>query len=136
VKLLSFLADGFRWEPHAAADTGSEETALAGTATDCVVAFVHAEAADEADPARALRHVAKHLKWQARKGDVTHAVLHSFTHLGGDGATPAFAQDFLVRLQARLETAGFTVQRTPFGHTCAWHLDVRGESLAKVWKEC
>ena len=100
-----------------------------------MVVFVEAEAHDEDDPARALRHLVKHVKWQARQREIRTVVLHSFTHLGADTtSTPAFAEEWLDRATERLERAGFEVLATPFGASCAWHLDVYGEPMAKVWK--
>ena len=60
---------------------------------------------------------------------------HSFTHLGGQNASPEFAQAFLVELSERLSNTDYTVKSTPFGYFCEWQLDVHGESLAKVYKQ-
>src|SRR5688572_31719295 len=39
-----------------------------------------------------VRQSLKHIKWLANKRALKHIVLHSFTHLGGDTASPAFAE--------------------------------------------
>ena len=48
---------------------------------------------------------------------------------------PKFARAWLDDLALRLEAKGYGVRATPFGFTCAWTLEVYGESLAKVWKQ-
>lgn len=148
MKLLTFQARRFRWKSFARTLESAEavgagepdEGADPVEVRDAVVVWLHAERADEAPEAaaRALRHVVKHVKWHARKRDLARVVLHSFAHLGAGAsgpADPAFARGFLTDVAARLESAGFEVHATPFGHTCEWTLAVFGEGIAKVWKE-
>jgi len=134
MRILTFLARSFSWQPYS--QTLSEAPpAFPGEATDAVVAFIHVEAKDESDYARTFRHLLKHLKWLANKKGFKHIVLHSFTHLGGENASPEFAQQFFSDMAQRLEKTGYQVSVTPFGYFCSWQLDVYGESLAKVYKE-
>jgi hypothetical protein len=137
VKLLTFLAARFAWRPHARTLPGEAEAPPSGEAAEAVVAFVHAEGRDfeEAARERTLRHATKHVQWLAGKRGAREVVLHSFTHLGGAPADPAMAEAWMGDLRAKLERKGFRVQTTPFGWTCAWTLEVHGESIAKVWKE-
>ncbi len=134
MRILTFLARSFAWQPYSQT-LPEAPPAHSGSATNAVVAFLHVEARDEADRARAFRHVLKHLKWLANKKQFRNIVLHSFTHLGGKNADPEFAYQFLQELAQRLEKTGYQVDVTPFGYFCAWQLDVYGESLAKVYKE-
>ncbi len=134
MRILTFLARSFAWQPYSQT-LPEAPPAHSGNATDAVVAFLHIEARDEADRARAFRHVLKHLKWLANKKQFRNIVLHSLTHLGGKNADPEFAYQFLQELAQRLEKTGYQVDVTPFGYFCAWQLDVYGESLAKVYKE-
>lgn len=142
MKLLTFLSPRFAWRAHTktladAEDVPLGEEAISEEVQDAVVVFLHAQAGDEAEEAssRALRHVVKHVKWLAGKRGYRAVVLHSFTHLGGENADPAFASNFIQHVGQRLTTGGFEVSTTPFGHFCEWDLSVHGESLAKVWKE-
>ncbi len=98
------------------------------------MAFIQVETKDEGDYARAFRHLLKHLKWLANKKGFRTIVLHSFTHLGGENASPELAQQLFDEMAARLQSTGYTVATTPFGYFCSWQLDVYGESLAKVYK--
>lgn len=138
MKLLCFQAKRFRWKTHSktlaeVADLDDIDQQVAET----VVVFIHAEASD-ADDTRApsvLRQTLKHVKWLANKRALKNIVLHSFTHLGGVTAAPAYAQSFMATLDQRLQESGYRVWCTPFGYFCEWDLSVYGESLAKVWKE-
>lgn len=133
MRVLTFLAKSFAWQPFSQT-LPDAPPAQAGQVTDAVVAFIHVEVQDQADRARAFRHLLKHLKWLANKKGFRHIVLHSFTHLGGESANPDFAHALLLDLAERLENTGYQVAITPFGYFCSWQLDVYGESLAKVYK--
>ena len=137
MKLLCFQAKRFRWKSFRKTLEEAADQSVEDELRDCVVVFLHAESKDEgAEPrARAFKHTLKHVKWLANKREFRNVVLHSFTHLGGDNAAPAFAQGFLTELQDRLVATDYTVKCTPFGYFCEWDLEVHGESLAKVWKE-
>jgi len=140
VKLLTYQARRFGWKRFErsmpdAPDVAGEDAEC--TVADAVVCFLHAEARDEEPEqrARAFRGTLKHLKWLANKRDLRTIVLHSFAHLGGENASPAFTLEFMRELSTRLGATGYTVHQTPFGWFCEWELAVFGESLAKVWKE-
>ena len=135
MKLLTFLAKSFSWKPYARAlddapDPPQQTTAVA----EAVVVLVEVENADRDNPS-ALRQALKHIKWLANKKRMRNVVLHSFAHLGGDGAPPAHAQALLEEVAARLRRTGYQVWTTPFGYFCEWDISVHGDSLAKVWKE-
>jgi len=138
MKLLTFQAARFAWRPHerTLAEAKDDSGPDGGAVEAAVVAFVHAEAGDFPPEARAraIRHATKHLQWLANKRGLRNVVLHSFTHLGGEACHPAEAESLLGELRERLESKGYAVRTTPFGFTCAWTLEVYGESLAKVWK--
>ena len=136
MKLLTFQADRFSWKPFSKTLEDAPEPGPEREVTDCVVAFVHAEARDMAEDRRpsVFRQTLKHLKWLANKRELKSVVLHSFTHLGGETADAAGAQAFMIELARRLQSTGYTVAITPFGWFCSWDLSVHGESLAKVFK--
>ncbi len=136
MKILTFQAKKFAWTPYRQT-LGEAPPATPGEASDAVVAFVHVEEGDEDEErsSSVFRQTLKHLKWVANKRGLRTIVLHSFTHLGGNNASPEFALDFLERLAERLRRTGYTVYTTPFGWVCEWDLHVYGESMAKVWKE-
>jgi len=142
MKLLCFQARHFSWQSFSKTldEIGGDpvdDVVVADELRDCVVVFAHAEREDEPAEARrrVFRHTLKHIKWLANKRDYKNIVLHSFTHLGGQNASPEFAQDLLSELAERLTSAGYTVKSTPFGYFCEWQIDVHGESMAKVYKQ-
>lgn len=137
MKLLCFQAKRFHWKTHSktvaeAPDIDADEEVL-----ESVVVFIQAESSDEAEDRGSpiLRQAVKHIKWLANKRNLRNIVIHSFTHLGGETASPPSARLSITRLAERLRASGYHVWITPFGYFCAWDLSVHGESLAKVWKE-
>ncbi len=136
MRLLCFQARHFAWRSFARTVGDEGDQGVADELRDCVVVFAHAERQDEQEDARdrVLRHAQKHVKWLANKRELRGVVLHSFTHLGGENASPEFARTFLEELAVRLQGGGYEVKCTPFGYFCEWQLDVFGESLAKVYK--
>ena len=137
MKLLSFQAERFAWKSFARTLPEAPQVEVDEEAADAVVVFLHAQTRDE-DPEsrpRVLRKTLKHVKWLANKRDLRRVVLHSFAHLGGESAGPEFTRELMDELAERLRGTGYEVRVTPFGWFCSWDLSVRGESLAKVWKE-
>ena len=137
MKLLCFQAKRFRWKTHSKTLPEVPDQDIENEITETVVVFVHAEAADEMEAKKSsvLRQTLKHIKWLANKRSLKNIVIHSFTHLGGDTASPSFAEEFIDAVAQRLRETRYEVWTTPFGYFCEWDLGVYGESLAKVWKE-
>ena len=137
MKLLCFQAKRFRWKTHSKTLPEMPEQDVEEEVADVVVVFLHAERSDEDETKRdsVLRQSLKHIKWLANKRAVKNIVIHSFTHLGGETASPSFAKSFIMLLAQRLGDTDYRVRTTPFGYFCEWDLSVYGESLAKVWKE-
>lgn len=134
MKLLLFQAKQFSWQSFSKTLAHVSDQNVAESVAECVVVFLHAEAADEAQQKLETK-VVKNIKWLANKRGLNNIVLHSFTHLSGSMASPEFAQDLLNRLDERLTSTGYHVWQTPFGYFCEWDLSVFGDSLAKVFKE-
>jgi hypothetical protein len=137
MKLLCFQAKRFRWKTHSKTLPEVPDQEADREVEETLVVFIHAEASDAASERSpsVLRQSVKHIKWLANKRALKNIVLHSFTHLGGDTASPASAESFLNAAAERLRETGYQVVVTPFGYFCEWDLSVYGESLAKVWKE-
>jgi hypothetical protein len=137
MKLLTFLAERFAWEPFSQTLEDADNSPPADSAEDAVVVWFHMQASDSEEGRRnkVFKKALKHIKWLANKKGFQTIVLHSFAHLGGENAEPGFAEEFCMELKERLENTGYVVKTTPFGWFCSWELKVYGESLAKVWKE-
>ncbi len=135
MRLLTFQASRFAWSTHRRTLETVPEQEAQDSALEAVVAFLHIERSDEGEARGGVfRKTLKHIKWIANKRGLCRVVLHSFTHLGGENAEPAFAETFITELAERLAATGYEVKTTPFGYFCAWSLDVYGDSLAKVYK--
>lgn len=137
MKLLCFQARRFRWKSHSRTLEEAPDLQVEEDVPECLAVFMHAETRDQSEAARprAFRRTLKHIKWLANKRDLKNIVLHSFTHLGAENASPEFARGFMEELSDRLRGTGYEVWSTPFGYFCEWDLSVYGDSLAKVWKE-
>jgi hypothetical protein len=137
MKLLCFQAKRFRWKSYSKTLADVADYDIDEEVAETIVVFIHAEASDSEEARRVsvLRQSLKHLKWLANKRAFRNIVFHSFAHLGGETAEPAFAESFINNAAERLREAGYGVWTTPFGYFCEWDLSVYGESLAKVWKE-
>ena len=137
MRLLCFQARRFGWKTFEKTLPDAPDRDADEQVGEALVAFVHAEAGDDA-PDRAAsvrRQTLKHLKWLANKRELRTVVLHSFTHLGGNSAAPERAAAVLEEIREKLSGSGYDVHVTPFGYLNEWSIDVHGESLAKVWKE-
>jgi len=137
MKLLCFQAKRFHWKTHSKTLPEVPDQQIESEVVETVVVFIHAEVPDESEDKKhsVLRQTLKHIKWLANKRELKNIVIHSFTHLGGETASPAFAEEFINIVALRLRETGYHVWTTPFGYFCEWDLGVYGESLAKVWKE-
>ena len=136
MKLLMFHVKHFWYRTYERnleiAEEIDEEGGLEGGG---ILAWVHVESCDLADPDGVARKAAKNLKWLARKVDAASVMLHSFAHLAGDRADPRDATRVVERIGKRLRSVGFEVKETPWGHFNEFRMHVEGPSLAKVWKE-
>jgi hypothetical protein len=135
VKALLFLARRFAFEPFAAILPDTPPPPARQEVTDTVVAFLHCEEGDAEKRSSVFTRTLKQIKWLAGKRALRQVVLHSFTHLSTSKAAPDFAEALLEELAGRLRRTGYEVALTPFGYTCAWELEVYGETLAKVFFE-
>jgi hypothetical protein len=137
MKLLCFQAKRFHWKTHSKTVAEAPDIDADEEVVESVVVFIQAESSDDTKDraSSVLRQAVKHIKWLANKRNLKNIVIHSFTHLGGETASPATAHLCITTLAQRLRESGYHVWITPFGYFCAWDLSVYGESLAKVWKE-
>jgi hypothetical protein len=135
MRLLMFQAKRFWWKTFSKTLADVDDVEAEESAEDAVVVFMHVEEKDAADRDEVFRKALKNIKWLANKREFRCVVLHSFTHLGGQNADPAFASTLIQELADRLRATGYEVRVTPFGYFNEWELSVYGESLGKVWKE-
>jgi hypothetical protein len=133
MKLLMIYTDRFAYTP-AVKTLENEPDCTEGNAIEAaVIGLIHAEAADEADPARVETKLVKNLKWGARKNDTQRLVLHSFSHLAETKADADFTRELLNRASQRLQSAGYEVWQTPFGYFLDLDLQAPGRSTARIF---
>ena len=136
VKLLMFGAKRFHYRAFEKTLPSAPDSQADEDVRDAAIIFIHAEQRDEGENSRRVFTKAlKNVKWLANKQGLRNIVLHSFTHLGGDSASPEYAQGFIGDLAERLRNTDYQVWVTPFGYLCEWNLSVYGRSIARVFKQ-
>ena len=102
---------------------------------DTAVAFIHVEAEDEERKAKVVKKAVANLKWYLNKVNKERMVLHSFAHLSSSKSSPELAIEVISAVRDKMDDKGFEVHSTVFGYFSEFSIHVRGESLAKVFKE-
>ena len=134
MKLLTLFVSDFEYTPrHRTLDYADANPATA-RATDALLALVHVEPNDEQRFVKAVTKLVKNIKWSAGKNRTRHVILHSFAHLSAERADPDTAREILDQAQARLESAGYSVEQTPFGYLVDLSIKVPGLPFARVFK--
>jgi len=134
MKLLIVYASRFAYQPMSKTlDDFTDETQGAEF-EQVLVAFIHAEKQDEADPKGVEDKLLKNLKWAAKKNDTQKIVLHSFAHLAESKADAHFTKEIFDRVEVRLEKADYTTSQTPFGYFLDLDLQAPGISQARIFK--
>ncbi|BBO85824.1 hypothetical protein DSCO28_63900 [Desulfosarcina ovata subsp. sediminis] len=134
MRILFWYCDRFAWHPTLKTLENAPDAAPMSCERS-VVAFIHVEPADVAEGHPAETKLVKNAKWLARKWETRQVVLHSFTHLGEEKADPAAAGALIDRAQQRLETAGYTAIKTPYGYFNDLSIEAPGHPLARIYKE-
>lgn len=127
-------ADRFAYRTSRKALESAPDCDEAREVTAAVIALIHAEPADEQNGAEVETKLVKNLKWAARKNETNRIVLHTFSHLAEEKASPEFTRQMLYRAEARLRGAGYEVSQTPFGYFLDLDLAAPGHSLARLFK--
>ncbi len=133
MKLLMIYTDRFAYTPADKTLEDEPDCTAGDEIQAAVIGLIHAEAADEADPARTEKKLIKNLKWAARKNDTERIVLHSFSHLSESKASADFTRELLIRANQRLSNAGYQTWQTPFGYFLDLDLQAPGRSTARIF---
>jgi predicted secreted protein len=134
MKLLMIYCSEFAYTPTVKTLDDFKEEVNGKSFQDTLVAFIHAEEADETDIKSVETKMVKNLKWAAKKNETKKVVLHSFAHLAETKASPGFTKELFDRVEARMKNADFMCDQTAFGYFM--DLDVRapGVSQARIFK--
>ncbi len=135
MKMLMLHVSDFWYRTHRRNLETEEERHEEQAVTDgAVLAWIHVEPHDLDDRVTAVRKTIKNLKWHARKVEVEQVVLHSFAHLAEQTAEPEESRSIIEEVGERLESVGFQVHHTPWGHFNEFKMHVEGPGIAKVFK--
>jgi len=135
MKMLMFDTEYFWFETFSKTLDHVEDVHRDERIEDTAVAFIHVEAEDEERKAKVIKKAVANLKWYLNKVNKERMVLHSFAHLSSSKSSPELAIEVISSVRDKMEDKGFEVHTTAFGYFSEFSIHVRGESLAKVFKE-
>ena len=134
MKLLMIFAKKFEYGPTIKVLNTFNDEVNGDSVENTLVAFIHAELADEENEDKVVTKLVKNLKWASKKNGVMNVVLHSFAHLSESKASPDFTKRVFDRAEAKMKNASYEVKQTPFGYFLDLHMNAPGYSMARVFK--
>jgi len=135
MKMLMFDTEHFWFDTFEKSLENMDDIQREDEIENAAVAFIHVEKEDEEKGSKVIKSAVGNLKWYLNKVSKERIVLHSFAHLSSSKSSPEFAADIISAVGDKLENKGIDVHKTPFGYFSEFSIHVRGESLAKVFKE-
>lgn len=102
---------------------------------ESVLVWIQAEEKDEENRTKVVRKMVKNIRWLCKKVKCKQVILHSFAHLGDSKSSPEFADGVIEETMNRLDERGYAVHIVPFGVFNEFEMQVKGPSLAKVFKQ-
>lgn len=124
----------FGYDPTVKTLEEFEEIAEGEIFENTLVAFIHAEEADETDIKSVETKMVKNLKWAAKKNDTRSVLLHSFAHLAETKAEPKYTKDLFDRVEARMKNVDYVCSQTAFGYFMDLDIQAPGISQARIFK--
>jgi hypothetical protein len=134
MKLLMIYCSDFNYEPTIKTLEEFEDIQEGCAFKNALVAFIHAEEADENEMKGVETKLVKNLKWAAKKNQTKNIVLHSFAHLAESKASPLFTKELFDRVEARMNNADYLCSQTAFGYFMDLNLNAPGVSQARIFK--
>ncbi|MBE0650061.1 MAG: threonyl-tRNA synthetase editing domain-containing protein [Bacteroidales bacterium] len=134
MKLLMIYCDRFSYNPNSKTLDGFPEVTEKGSFENALVAFIQAEAEDEADMKSTETKMVKNLKWAAKKNNTKNVVLHSFAHLSESKADPFFTKELFDKVESRMNSVDYQCDQTPFGYFLDILVEAPGTSEARIFK--
>ncbi len=135
MKLLMFDAEYFWFDTYSKTIENLEDIEREEKIENTAVVFIHVELEDETRKSKIIKNAVGNLKWYLNKVNKDKIVLHSFAHLSSSKSSPEFAMETIISIEEKLRSKGINVYITPFGYFSEFSIHVRGESIAKVFKE-
>ena len=134
MKLLMIYCSDFIYKPTIKTLKEFNDVEEECSFRNALVAFIHAEAADENEMRGVETKLVKNLKWAAKKNQTKNIVLHSFAHLAETKASPHFTKELFDRVEARMNNADYLCSQTAFGYFMDLNLSAPGVSQARIFK--
>jgi D-Tyr-tRNAtyr deacylase len=135
MKMLMFDTESFWFETFSKTLESVEDVKVEEKIDNSAVVFMHVEQEDEERKSKVVKSAVKNFKWYLNKLNKNKIVLHSFAHLSSSTSSPEFAAEIICDIREKLEEKSIEVHTTPFGYFSEFSIHVKGESLAKVFKE-
>jgi len=135
MRLLMIYCDKFGYETSIRTLDSVPDKKEKKVVENALVAFIHIEEKDIENASYVETKLVKNIKWAARKNETESIVLHSFTHLSENKATPEDSDQIFAGAKARLEKAGYKTHMTPFGYFLDLDIRTEGNPLTRLFKE-
>jgi hypothetical protein len=126
--------DKFGYHPTVKTLDEFEEITKGEFFENTMVAFIHAEEADESDIKSVETKMVKNLKWAAKKNNTKSVLLHSFAHLAETKAAANYTKELFDRVEARMKNADYECAQTAFGYFMDLDIQAPGISQARIFK--
>jgi threonyl-tRNA synthetase len=134
MRLLLIHADRIEYQARKQTSFAESGIPLENSLEEGLVAFCAIESVDEEDPHSVGERGAQEIAGTAEKLKVDRIMLYPYAHLSSDLASPAVAVQVLTLMAEKLQDAGYTVQRAPFGWYKAFTLSCKGHPLSELSK--
>ncbi len=135
MKLLMFDTNEFWYKTFSKTVELAETCDKEESTKDSLVIFINVEKEDETRKEKVVKKAIDNICWLAKKTDRKNIVLHSFGHLSESKSGIEFAEEAIKEIKDKLVEKGLEVSMTPFGYFLEFKIHVKGESLAKVFKD-
>jgi threonyl-tRNA synthetase len=134
MRLLLIHADHIEYQARKQTPFAESGIPLENSLQEGLVAFCAVESMDEEDPRSVEQRGAEEIAETAEKLKVDRIMLYPYAHLSNDLASPQTAVQVLTHMAEKLQDAGYTVQRAPFGWYKAFTLSCKGHPLSELSK--
>lgn len=133
MKLLMIYCERFEFTPTVKTLDEFDDISSGTKFENALVAFIHAEAIDEADIKKVETKMVKNIKWACKKNNTRNVVLHSFAHLAETKADPFFTKELFDRVETRMKNAEYRCAQTAFGYFMDLNIQAPGVSQARIF---
>jgi len=137
MKLLLIHSDYFEYEITKDTPVAEEveEDLKKGKMEECLTAFITVESKDDVEKSLVANEASDEISEVMSKVNVDKVILYPYAHLSSDLSSPETAIEVLVKIENKLNEAGFEVKRSPFGWYKAFKIKCKGHPLSELSRE-